>query len=365
MYGYSYKSEIVFYIQVSNHDILEQLIIDKFKELYKLVHGREYFEGNKKSMIRNIIDIVFDNDVDYEDDDDESEIDENYENFVIKTIKSVYKYSKIEEIIVYDKTCNRGLIRLKNTNTWLYINENECLLEWIKNNVGRNINYDILRKNIYKKCYVKEKYITSPKFEYSQFILPINVHTYVLFDFKTNESKQVQNDWYIIQSYDVRQLKYINECNLDLAKNILNIYVCQHRIDNLIQMIQSIFIEPKEIIMYDNKQFSSYILSSYVKWICFKLGNIHREVTSIKEVEQISKNIRVLFIYPNNQNEEDEYITNAKKYKINNIVINRNYNISYVEEYKVNNKKLTDMEDIFEKDYIWDIFWYCINFNRV
>ena len=158
---YPKSSILIFQILCEDCDNLERRLIKLFKKNY--IHsnkiGAEYFQGDYKSMIKDIYRIVSEECNEAEKNKNRLiplDIDDDFiEHNIIKTYEELIKaVPHITRIIIINKTDCLGFIRLKNNLDMLFSNKSkESLEEWLKNICSwlstASGNFGIPYKNIY------------------------------------------------------------------------------------------------------------------------------------------------------------------------------------------------------------------------
>jgi hypothetical protein len=136
--GYRKGSRCIYIIECKNPFSIEKILKTAFTTNFKLIAGKEYFEGDEIAIKKLFIDIVFDDkiidvvldtttdnkssDASHTEDDeemivesetDESELDEEVERIIkVTTYADYIKYSRVTDIIITNKKYDHGYIKV-------------------------------------------------------------------------------------------------------------------------------------------------------------------------------------------------------------------------------------------------------------
>lgn len=396
----SYKkgSRFICIMECINPLILEKKIIDKFNESFKLISGREYFEGDETIMKQEFLKIV---DIhgkpenihipnDNLDDntktckkiifpilDSDSDNEPPYE---ISTYEDYLLTSKIDRIIITNKLKEEGYVKIdKECSPWYPINNEEPLIGWLEKNIGYEICIDIKNNKLCRydsnKYNLKHYIMICKKYNFEKIIIDIKKKCYnkdiELYILKNYEYLNVISNYcYIIDTKNLLVIKeneyFINnkiinyrdtpygeglyhlysfeDTNINIVNNILKSLI---KDDNIIKKYKKLcyntIVEQKEeIIFYDNDYTQKYLLlSDWLTSLLYKLSldsiyNYSHNNTINYNIKEIKKSkSKIVFITYSTKKQIDDVIIELRKIGIKNIVI-RNTEI---------NKELTDLYD--------------------
>ncbi len=405
--GYPKGTDVINYIKVDNCNNAEKELIQQFKINFKHMkeYGNEYFNGDIikiKQLFKNIvekydIDIINKNII---------MNDINNKNIIIKSVEDLYKNTDIEKIIIINlkyKTIISnlnmisGIILFKKTVLWKNINSYLTIEKYLDKYT--NISYDNNFINeIYTKCYnnTQEKYI----FKYYEFLIIHGINTIpCILDLKNKNIIKIEKNMNVIYNNTNNIIYYTlndyNNTNLLKIKKILNSYVNSLHLNKFKELCKSIFIKNNNIIFEDeimyntNKQinileyFDTYNLTMFLIYMSSLFLNVDNidiyYPNDIKKMYNYDKyltgKIRLIILFPFDDNEKKQMIENLKEITINIIIVNNktkydNYNKENLQKTLIdtfpynkfreldtlNNKSI---KNIFENNLLSDMIWWC------
>ena len=218
-------------MECNNLLLLEKKILNIFNKKFKLIAGREYFEGDENIMLSTFLEIINNykleplinnnsleplinnnslepltninnesssfetlTNIDNEETDDSLSTYSTDDNEII-TYEDYLKNSNITKIIITNKELLTGYIRLNDKyHPWHHIKTNdEDLLGWLTYNIkyGNNCNYNKIINDICIKCYNTD--ITEYQFKYNEYLLAFH-NKYTICDTKKLEIKYYDYD---------------------------------------------------------------------------------------------------------------------------------------------------------------------------
>ena len=124
--GYKKNTRYICIMECINPLLLEKKLINIFNSKFKLIAGKEYFEGDESSMLTIFFETIYNNNNNYE----------------INTYIDYLKVSNIKKIIITNKKLYSGYIILKNLDQWYNIDNKDLLLKFMEDNIYSN--------NVYK-----------------------------------------------------------------------------------------------------------------------------------------------------------------------------------------------------------------------
>ena len=387
---------------------LESKIKCEFNKIFKLIAGKEFFEGDEKIMIEHFITIVtkhhkqeifidkktiikketIDNKELYiysesnSENDSNSDSESNSENdsnsdsdsdlecdLEIDTYDEFLKISNISKIVITDLINKYGYLKFNDTNsTWAEITDTESLYGWLKHNNNHfkinELNYDKIINDICLKCYDEkfEKY----KLKYNEYFIHANNRKYYIINTKNFNYTEYDNNINVLTYNDKgsRSL-YLNNfenINIDIIDNILNSLINDKNILALYKKIcYNVLVEEIEDIIFYDYSIDIHLLYIWLKDLLYTITPFYEtiiytysfEYPNIDYIKVIKKNkpkIVIIFCNLITTEKQINYIINKiKKLGIKNIYIcikNKNmYN--YKKYYKwLNSNKTTIKNNI-------------------
>ena len=279
---YPKGSVLLFRMICSNCIDMEKNIISLFKENY--IHrkdiGSEYFEGDHKAMMKQITNIIENEqqpiqtaEIEEEKDDDDEDDEEEEEHIIeVNTFEDYKKYAENFKIIITNKTKKEGFIRFQNgfyrkiyckNNLDFDENTMETLDDFLKFNEkdscvsfeSLKYNYDSIIKDIMQKCYVKNPSIYEPKYHEYFLQCPATIFDakeYKFYDINTFENNNNTNVWYT-KNYQASDYFNGNETTEIVPKILRSLVIHDECIEKYKRFCYNVIVEPslETSIFYD------------------------------------------------------------------------------------------------------------------
>jgi len=401
-YGYKKGSRYICIMECNNPLELEKKIKDEFNKLFKLIGGREYFEGDETIMKQTFLKIIkkYDYILDSSEniifnnssDESESSNSDNELLYEITTYEDFLLTSDIEKIIIINRKLKYGYLKFNNPcSRWYEINEHEDLLGWIvdhndkytlcidkktntlcrfdkskpeKNITNRHkiieyINYDFNKicDDICAKCYNKD--IILDELNYYEYFVGRQDGSYCILDAK--KLKIINHDDKIITNENIGGILYFNNfenINIDIVDAILNSLIIDSNIlTEYKKLCYNIIVEQKqEIIFYDDITYP--LLSNWLENLLNTISpkSIYNYDIDKDNIKLIKNNPKVIFIDMNSgilDIEIKRIINKVRKLGIKNIVVKNKTKTIY--DYKsyidfINYNKVNIIENAYNKE---------------
>jgi len=395
--NYDNGSILICQLKCNDCDKLEKKLITLFKEKYELQKdiGYEYFKGNCNDMRDDIYNYINDedkdgdkeeDDADKEEEDEEEDVnedanDEDGENFLVDTFEKYMKVSdSIKKVIITHKKNQIGYILLKNGPYWhniykysseLDVEEQECLLGWIKAYSNKNISYDydkVIKDLIKNHSYSTQKKLVLPYGSYfislcdDQEDYILNTETFEMIQYNP-ETDDILTGC-DITCWPLYNIKDIYEANIKFVDTAIRFIIDNDEYyKKYCQLTYNIIVkqEEKQVVFIDNT--GSFLTS----WIINALDTISPNddlCIDISKDHKIPKkyNPETRLIIINNEN----YVPKLLQKGYKNIIImkkswNENKFINFIKE----NKETILSESHYKENENNDKEWWFQNLNRL
>ena len=387
--NYDNGSILIIQIKCNDCDKSEKKLITLFKEKYELQKdiGNEYFKGNCNDMRDDIYNYINDEDTIEEDDNEDvnEEVDVvvrvDDENFLVDTFEKYMKVSdSIKKVIITDKKNQIGYILLENGSNWhniykyssdLDVEEQECLLGWLKAHSKKNISYDydkVIQDLIKNHSYSTKKKMILPYGEYfislcgrkENYILNTETFEMIQYNPETDDILTGCD----ITSFPLYNIKDICEANIKFVDTAIRFIIDNdENYKKYCQLTYNIFVkqEEKQVVFIDN---TGSFLTSWIINALYKISPNDDLCIDISKDHKIPKiyNPETRLIIINNENYVHKLL--QKGYK--NIIImkktwNENKFINFIKE----NKETILSESHYKENENNSKEWWFQNLNRL
>ncbi len=375
-----YPKNSMLLLQVTCTDCknFEKMIIKLFKKKYNQRRdiGIEYFEGNFKEMIKDIMvmsiqdidDITIGTDIKNEDNIDLRIGINNYKDFK--------KYNVDCDIIITNKKRTNGYIKYNKSEGYQVIDTEFFLRKYIEENAIDSIkcngnrqwidyDNDKLIIDIKNKCYNKN--IVEYKLRYYECVIKNMDNELKIFNMNDNKYYDISREYLTskINYYSIN----INEINHDIVNLLLEVYTNKNVLNNFRKLFYNILVQPSKetVIVYDYyDDRDGYHLSDWIVY-CLNILGIKEYYTSYeysikrKDNKFIDLKPRLIIVEIDGIN-IDGILEDLKKDKIKHIIVRQhNKNDNYYNSAALNkyvSKKLTHLLSNLDKKQSYNLYDY-------